>query len=315
MAPEVGRLTVFQRTPNLCLSMNQKKLDSYAETEERKKGCHDWIYKRRREIFAGFHFDFSEKSGDDDTAEQKKAFFEELWSAGSFGFWLATYKDVLFNKTVNDTAYEFWAEKTGARINDSKKKDILAPLLKDQPHTFGTKRPSLEQRYYEVFNQDNVEVIALKQNPIEIFTECGIKMTNGDEYGFDVIILATGFDSVTGGLCQIDIKGTDGILLRDKWAKSTRTYLGMATTNFPNMFFVYGPQSPGAFANGPTLVELQGDWVIDAIDYCTKNNKKTMDATAASEAEWANHVAEIFNSTLFPATNSWYNGYDVSANP
>ena len=221
--------------------MNQQKLDSDAQTEQERKVYYDWAHKYRRETFAGMHFDFSHKSGADDTAEQNKSFFEGLWSTGGFPFWLGTYKDVLFNKTVNDTAYEFWAEKTRARINDPKKKDILAPLLKNQPHTFGTKRPSLEQRYYEVYNQGNVDIIALKQNPIETFTETGIKMKNGDEHQFDIIILATGFDFVTGGLCQIDIKGTDGTLLRDKWAKGTKTYPGMATANFPNMFFLYGP--------------------------------------------------------------------------
>lgn len=308
VGPEVGHLTVLQRTPNLCLPMNQHKLDSNVEAEQKKKGYYDWVYKYRRETFGGFYFDFSEKNGDEDDAQQKKAFYEGLWAGGGFRFWLATYKDLLFNKAVNDTAYEFWAEKTRARINDPIKKDILAPLLKDQPHTFGTKRPSLEQRYYEVYNQDNVDVIALKQNPIDTFTETGIKMKNGDENEFDVIILATGFDSVTGGLCQIDIKGTDGVLLRDKWARGTWTYLGMTTANFPNMFFLYGPQGPTAFANGPTIVELQGDWIIDAIDYTTKNNKKTIDATAQSEAGWAKHVAELTDITLFPRTDSWYMG-------
>jgi cation diffusion facilitator CzcD-associated flavoprotein CzcO len=143
---------------------------------------------------------------------------------------------------VNDTAYAFWSEKTRARINDPKKRDILAPTLENQHHTFGTKRPSLEQRYYEVYNQDNVDIVPLKENPIETFTETGIKMKNGEEHQFDIIILATGFDSVTGGLCQIDIKGTDGVSLADKWSKGTWTYLGMATANFPNMFFLYGPQ-------------------------------------------------------------------------
>lgn len=225
---------------------------------------------------------------------------------------------------MNDTAYSFWAEKTRARINDPKKKDILAPVLEKQHHTFGTKRPSLEQRYYEVYNQDNVDIVPLKENPIDTFTETGIKMKNGDEHQFDVIILATGFDSVTGGLCQIDIKGTDGVSLADKWSKGTWTYLGMTTANFPNLFFLYGPQGkssapcllpimtvylgPTAFANGPTIVELQGDWIIDAIDYCNKNNKKTMDPTAQSEAGWTKHVAELCDITLFPGTDSWYMG-------
>lgn len=152
-------------------------------------------------------------------------------------------------------------------------------------------------------------------------------MKHGDEHQFDVIILATGFDSVTGGLCQIDIKGTDGVSLADKWSKGTWTYLGMTTANFPNMFFLYGPQGkcsllwfssnansssgPTAFANGPTIVELQGDWIIDAIDYCNKNNKKTIDPTAQSEAGWTKHVAELCDITLFPGIDSWYMGVSV----
>jgi len=295
--------------------MGQHKLDPEKEAKLKDSGEYQKVFDYRRETFGGFHFDFSEKEGDEDNAEQKKAFYEKLWDGGGFRFWLATYKDLLFNKKVNDTAYEFWAEKTRARINDPRKKDILAPLLESQHHTFGTKRPSLEQRYYEVYNQDNVDLIALKENPIDTFTETGIKMKNGDEHQFDVIILATGFDSVTGGLVQIDIKGTDGVSLADKWSKGTWTYLGMTTANFPNMYFLYGPQGPTAFANGPTIVELQGDWIIDAIDYCVKNKKKTMDPTAQSEAGWTKHVAELCDITLFPGTDSWYMGANIPGKP
>ncbi|EHL01590.1 putative Cyclopentanone 1,2-monooxygenase [Glarea lozoyensis 74030] len=315
IGPQVGHLTVLQRTPNLCLPMNQHKLDPEVEARVKKEGGYEKVFDYRRNTFGGFHFDFLEKNGDEDTDEQKKELYEKLWDGGGFRFWLATYKDLLFDKKVNDTAYNFWAEKTRARIKDPKKKDVLAPLLDKQPHTFGTKRPSLEQRYYEVYNQDNVDVVALKATPIETFTEKGIKLKDGRDLEFDVIILATGFDSVTGGLVQIDIKGTDGVSLADKWSKGTWTYLGMTTANFPNMYFLYGPQGPTAFANGPTIVELQGDWIIDAIDYCEKNNKKTMDATAQSEAGWTKHVAELCDITLFPGTDSWYMGANVPGKP
>ncbi|KAH8678900.1 putative cyclopentanone 1,2-monooxygenase [Tricladium varicosporioides] len=315
VGPEVDHLTVLQRTPNLCLPMNQHKLDPAVEQRLKKEGDYEKVFKYRRETFGGFHFDFLERNGDEDTAEQKRELYEKLWSGGGFRFWLGTYKDLLFDKKVNDTAYEFWAEKTRARINDPRKRDILAPTLDKQPHTFGTKRPSLEQRYYEVYNQDNVDIYSLKENPIETFTEKGIKLKNGENLEFDVIILATGFDSVTGGLVQIDIKGVDGVSLADKWSKGTWTYLGMTTANFPNMYFLYGPQGPTAFANGPTIVELQGDWIIDAIDYCEKNNKKTMDATAQSEAGWTKHVAELCDITLFPGTDSWYMGANIPGKP
>ncbi|RDL30701.1 uncharacterized protein BP5553_10046 [Venustampulla echinocandica] len=321
---EVADLTVFQRTPNLCLPMNQTKLDPKEEDRLKENGTYDKHFKYRRETFAGFHFDFNEKVGADDTPEQQKAFYETLWGGGGFRFWLATYKDLLFDKKTNDTAYEFWSEKTRARVNDPRKRDIVAPTLENQPHTFGTKRPCLEQRYYEVYNQDNVDIINIKENPIDTFTEKGIRTADGKEREFDIIILATGFDSVTGGLVQIDIKGADGVSLADKWSKGTWTFLGMSTANFPNMFFLYGPQGPTAFANGPTIVELQGDWIIDAIEYTTKNNKKTIDPTAQSEAGWqvptsfcgvTKHVAELSDITLFPGTDSWYMGANIPGKP
>jgi cation diffusion facilitator CzcD-associated flavoprotein CzcO len=315
IGPQAGHLTVLQRTPNLCLPMNQHKLDAEEEKRHKASGDYDKIFKYRKETFGGFHFDFYQKDCMQETAEQQRALYEKLWQGGGFRFWLGVYKDTLFSKEANDRAYEFWAEKTRARINDPKKKNILAPLLKDQHHTFGTKRPSLEQRYYEVYNQPNVDVIALKQNPIDTFTEKGIKMKDGQELEFDVIILATGFDSVTGGLVQIDIKGTDGVSLADKWSKGTWTYLGMTTANFPNMFFLYGPQGPTAFSNGPTCVEVQGEWIIDAVEHCVKNNVKTMDATAQSEAGWTKHVADLTDITLFPGTDSWYMGANIPGKP
>ncbi|RDW80447.1 hypothetical protein BP5796_05145 [Coleophoma crateriformis] len=315
IGPEVSHLTVLQRTPNLCLPMCQKKLDPKTEATEKENGNYQKIFDYRRDTFGGFHFDFAKRDGNEDTAEQQREFYEKLWNGGGFRFWLATYQDCLFDKSVNDTAYAFWAEKTRARINDPVKKDILAPLLEKQHHTFGTKRPSLEQRYYEVYNQDNVDVIPLKETPIDTFTEKGIKFKDGKELDFDIIILATGFDSVTGGLVQIDIKGTDGVSLADKWSKGTWTNLGMTTAGFPNMFFLYGPQGPTAFANGPTIVELQGDWIVRCIKYVHEHNHETIDATAEAEALWTKHVAELCDKTLFPGTDSWYMGANIPGKP
>ncbi|KAL3427218.1 hypothetical protein PVAG01_00727 [Phlyctema vagabunda] len=315
IAPVVKHLTVLQRTPNLCLPMHQHKLDPAAQAAEKANGTYEEYFKLRRETFGGFHFDFLKRSGHDDTPEQQREVYEKAWQGGGFRFWLAIYEDHLFDKQVNDTVYKFWAEKTRARINDPRKKDILAPLLENQHHTFGTKRPSLEQRYYEVYNQDNVDVIPLKQNNIDAFTETGIRMQDGTQVDVDVIILATGFDSVTGGLVQIDIKGTNGVSLADKWARGTWTNLGMTTSGFPNMFFLYGPQGPTAFANGPTIVELQGDWIINAIEHTEKQKHRTIDPTAEAEALWTKHIAELSDLTLFPQTDSWYMGTNIPGKP
>lgn len=242
IAPEVDHLTVLQRTPNLCLPMNQQKLDPVVEAKLKKEGVYEEIFKVRRETFTGFEFSFIYSNASDATEEERRETYEKLWAKGGFYFWLATYQDILYDKAMNDTAYSFWAEKQRARINDPKKKDLLAPLLENQPHTWGTKRPSLEQRYYEVYNLENVDLISVKENPIDTFTEKGILMSDGNELEVDVVLFATGFDAQTGGLVQIDIKGVDGITLKEKWANGAWTNFGMATNGFPNMFVLYGPQ-------------------------------------------------------------------------
>ncbi|CAG8980017.1 hypothetical protein HYALB_00005191 [Hymenoscyphus albidus] len=331
IGPEVGHLTVLQRTPNLCIPMRQRKLDPVVEAELKNQGEYEKIFKTRGGTFTGFEFEWIYINAADATEAEVRETYERLWEMGGFNFWVGTYQDVLYNQEVNDGAYKFWAEKHRARINDPRKRDLLAPLLENQPHAWGIKRPCLEQRYYEVYNQENVDLISVKENPIDTFTEKGILMSDGQELEFDVILLATGFDTQTGGLVQIDIKGADGITLKDKWAKGAWTNLGMTTNGFPNMFILYGLQgkpyipltplsfvvvidaitAPTAFANGPTLVEVQGDWISDAINYCEKNNKKTMDSTALSEARWTKIVDDMWNTSLFRFTQGWYNGSNI----
>jgi cation diffusion facilitator CzcD-associated flavoprotein CzcO len=175
---------------------------------------------------------------------------------------------------------------------------------------FGTKRPCLEQRYYEVYNQPNVELVPLKENPILEITEKGIK-TKDKEYEVDVLVFATGFDSITGGLTQIDIRGKDGRTMKEKWAQGVLTYLGMTTSGYPNLFYLYGPQGPTAFCNGPTAVEIQGDWIIAAINHVEKTGHKYIEANADAEAEFKKHINELSDKTLFPLADSWYMGANI----
>lgn len=156
------------------------------------------------------------------------------------------------NRQANDELYAFWRMKVSERLNSNRVRDILSPSV--PPHPVGAKRPSLEVSYYEVFNLHHVDLVDLTQNPIVEFTASGILTADGHEREFDVIVLATGFDAMTGGITDIDIEGTHGISIADKWAKGVRTYLGMMTANFPNMFFLYGPHAPTALSNGPTCI-------------------------------------------------------------
>ncbi|MEA2815949.1 MAG: hypothetical protein QOI93_3646, partial [Rhodospirillaceae bacterium] len=245
-AGAAAHLTVFQRTPNLALPMRQKQLDE--DAIRRMKEKYPEMFDRRTKTFAGFHYDALEKSALEVSDDERQATFEHLWEIGGFAPWIGSFNDILLNEEANRAAYRFWRDKTRARIKDPAIAEILAPT--EPLHPFGVKRPSLEQHYYEIFNQPNVSLVDLRTNPIERVTPSGIKTAAG-EHELDILVLATGFDAVTGGLTRIDIRGTEGETLKEKWAQGVRAQLGMAAAGFPNLLFVYGPQSPNAFCNGP----------------------------------------------------------------
>ena len=310
LVQEAGRvaayLTVFQRTPNLALPMRQRKLDS---AEQRKaKEAYPHRFGMRSKTFAGFDFDFIAQSALDVTVEDRRSIYEKLWERGGFAPWISTFQDVLSNEEANYTAYEFWRDKTRARIADPSVADKLAPI--NPPHPFGVKRPSLEQNYFEVFNQENVRLVDLRESPIERVTPTGVKTSEGD-HELDVLVLATGFDALTGGLTSIDIRGTHGETLKEKWAKGASAHLGIATASFPNLLFIYGPQSPAAFCNGPTCAELQGEWVVECLKYMRQNEFSRIESTSAADDAWTDHISNLANATLFPRADSWFVGANI----
>jgi len=304
---QAEHLTVFQRTPVLALPMQQRRQTE--EDDQRLKQQYESAVRKRAETFAGFHYDFINKSALDVSPEERQATYEELWQYGGFAPWLATYYDLFFSKEANGLFYEFWRDKTRARVNDPDVAEKLAPTV--PPHPFGVKRPSLEQFYFECFNQDNVDLVDVRESPIERITPGGVKTMEGAEHPLDILVMATGFDAVTGGLTQIDIRGTDGLSLKEKWADGVRTYLGMATANYPNLFMVYGPESPTAFCNGPTCAELQGEWIVKCVQYMREHGLSRIEATAEAEKNWRKQIDELNNATLFPLADSWYMGANI----
>src|SRR5260221_4941630 len=228
---------------------------------------------------------------------------------GGFGPWVGSFNDVLVNEEVNRAAYKFWRDKTRARINDPAVAEILAPT--EPIHPYGVKRPSLEQNFYEIFNQHNVSLVDLGTSPIERVTRSGIKTAAG-EHDLDILVLATGFDAVTGGLTSIDIRRTQGQTLREKWARGVRAHLGMAVAGFLNLLFVYGPQSPNAFCNGPTCAEVQGDWISRLLDHLRQRNCTRVEATVPAEEAWRAEVVELADNRLFPPGDSAYVGASIS---
>lgn len=306
-AAEASHLTVFQRTPVLALPMRQRALDD-AANREMKEGYAERFAMRAR-TFAGFDYDFLDKGAFDVSESERTAIYEQLWETGGFVPWLATFNDMFFDVEANATFYRFWRDKVRARIKDPAVAEKLAPT--DPPHPFGVKRPSLEQNYFEVFDQDNVDLVDLRETPIQRVTPNGVVTADGREHELDVLVLATGFDAVTGGITAIDIRGTNGETFADAFRNGVRTALGMATTGFPNLLYVYGPQSPSGFCNGPTCAELQGDWVIECLDHLRKNGYTRIEATPEAERQWGTHVAELTGMTLFPLAKSWYMGANI----
>ncbi|PFH59852.1 hypothetical protein XA68_11772 [Ophiocordyceps unilateralis] len=280
--PKAGELKVFQRTPNMALPMGRRDLG--VEEQEAKKMCYPELFKYRETSFAGFHYDWNEKNTFDDPADVREALYEKAWAGGGFRFWLSTYKDTLINPEANKEAYKFWAKKVGARVEDARKRELLAP--RDMPHYFGIKRPCLEMTYYDQFN----------------LTE------DGTHYELDVIAVATGFEIVTGGMTQLGLQSINNTLLSEEWAQGAKTYLGTTVSGYPNMFHLYGPQSPTIFSNGLSSIEPQGRWVADCMGKMSAKRIKYINPTQEAAKGWKEHITELTNMTLFPTTNSTYMG-------
>ena len=306
-APQVKQLTVFQRTPVLALPMRQRPLD--AATNRQLKVNYPKRYAMRGATFSGFDYDFREHGAFDVTDEQRTAVYEELWETGGLLPWLANINDMFTDAKANETFYQFWRDKVRRRIDDPVIAEKLAPTV--APHPFGVKRPSLEQNYFETFNRDNVTLVDVRETPIERVTATGVITADGVEHRLDVLAFATGFDAVTGGITAIDIRGVGGGSFAEAFASGARGLLGVATAGFPNLFYIYGPQSPSAYSNGPTCAELQGDWVIQCLEHLRANDYTRIEASSDAEREWGTHVEELAGATLFTVADSWYMGANI----
>lgn len=298
-------LTVFIRTPNIALPMYQRQLT--AEEQNYQKQFYKGILEGGRQTRSGFPVNTWQEGWYDLSPQERKERMEETWKMGGFSFFLSTFREFLLDKEVNAEFYNFWRDRVHARINDAEKREIVAPSK--QTHYFGTKRPSLEQDYYEVLDRPNVKLINLKTHPIEKFTEKGIEADGLHE--FDIIILCTGYDSMTGSLMDLYIKDKDGELLQKKWEKGVETYLGLMIHKMPNMFMVYSPQAPTALSNGPPIIESQIEWIVKTMNRMKKEGIKELDAEDAPAKEWRQSIQDDNEKTLYPLENSWYMGANI----
>jgi cation diffusion facilitator CzcD-associated flavoprotein CzcO len=307
-AEQATHLTVFQRTPNYSLPAKNAPLDP-GEIKELKARYPDHRQEARMSGF-GVPNPLPEKSALEVDDEERLETYREGFERGSLVGMLLSYNDLITDKAANDTAAEYVRQRIRQIVENPQVAETLAP----KDHPIGTKRPCLDTNYYATYNRPNVELIDLRKTPLVEMTERGIR-TSEREFEFDSIVFATGFDAMTGSLLAFDIKGRDGTPLKDKWASGPRTYLGVATAGFPNLWMITGPGSPSVLSNMMISIEQHVDWIADAMGYLRDHDQQAMDPTVTSEDEWTEHVTEVGNTTLYPSANSWYMGSNVPGKP
>ena len=299
IAREVGHLTVFQRTPNWCAPLHNGKID--AETQKTIKAGYPEMFKRCQETFACFLHTPDPRGAFEVSDQEREAFYEKLYAARGFGIWQGNFRDILIDRKANATISDFVARKIRQRV---KNPDIAEKLI-PRNHGFGTRRLPLETFYYEVYNQDNVELVDIAETPIERITPDGIK-TSAAEYQFDIIVYATGFDAITGSFDKIDFRGTGGVRLKDKWKSGPQTYLGMMVDGFPSMMMLMGPHT--ALGNIPRSIEYSVDWITGLLRFARESNLTRLEATPAGVASWTDHVKALGVGLLSNEVNSWMTG-------
>ncbi|MBU0562421.1 MAG: NAD(P)/FAD-dependent oxidoreductase [Gammaproteobacteria bacterium] len=313
IAPEVGSLKVFVRTPQYVIPMKNPK---YGKEDWEKWGSQfHQLKKRVRETFAGFDYDFGAGTWAEKTPDERRAVLENLWEDGSLSLWLASFPEMFFDEQVSEAVSEFVREKMRKRLHFKPELcDLLIPSSTD--YGFGTHRVPLENKYLEVYLQNNVEAVDCKKAPIERIVPEGIQTADGKVHEVDIIVLAVGFDAGSGALNRIDIRGRDDRSLKEQWQQEIRTSMGLQIHGYPNLFTTGAPLAPSAaLCNMTTCLQQQVDWITGCIDFAGKLGKKTIEATAEFEDQWVRHHDEVASATLVVKTDSWYMGSNVDGKP
>ncbi len=308
IAAEAKHLYVFQRTPNYSIPAHNRPMDpDYA------KAWKTHYHERRLAALNTKNNTLNNAgaiAGKAVTPEQRQREFEERWAVGGIGF-MYSFTDITSDKEVNEQASEFVRAKIASIVRDPKTAEKLMP----KGYGIGGKRICVDTDYFETFNRSNVSLVDIKADPIDRVTATGIRTVSGADYPLDVLVLAIGFDAMTGALLRMDITGRDGAKLRDRWAAGPKTYLGMAIAKFPNLFIITGPGSPSVFTNMVTSIEQHVNWIADCIERMKKAGAKSIEVRPEAEERWVAHVNEVASRTLMPNNNSWYVGANIPGKP
>lgn len=308
IAQQAAELTVFQRTAHYTLPAHNRPLGDQ-EVRERKARYTEFRQALRHSS-TGIPRQSPTQGAFEVTPQEREASYERAWESGILGAFSTAFTDILHTTEANETAAEFVRDKIRLIVEDPKTAEELCP----REYPLGTKRPCLDTGYYATYNQPHVRLVNLRKTPIEKITEKGIRVSDR-EYEFDALVFATGFDALTGALTAIDIRGKNGLALREKWAAGPRNYLGLVSAGFPNLFTVTGPLSPSVLSNMLLSIEQHVEWITDCITYLRDHDLTEIDTTPEVEDAWTEHVAEVASGTLYPQAASWYMGANVPGKP
>lgn len=302
---QVGHLTVFQRTPNYAVPLRNGLITD--EEQQRNKDNADEIFRVcRQDSGTGFVHVPDPRSGRDFTKEERLAAYEEYWQRAGFGKYLAGFSDLLTDREINAEYSEFVRNKIRARIDDP---ELAEKLLPTEP--MGAKRVPCETGYYEVFNQDNVELVSVRETPIERITSKGIETSEG-EREFDVIVYATGFDAFSGSFTNMDIRGIDQQTIQDKMSTGLRTLLGVQTYGFPNLFISIS----FSLCNHTVCAEMISEWVTECIEHVKRSNASSIQPRKEAEEAWVEHVIDVAkDNVLHDAETNWFTGSNIPGKP
>ncbi|MDE2561246.1 MAG: NAD(P)/FAD-dependent oxidoreductase [Sphingomonadales bacterium] len=302
IAADAGELVVFQRTPSFFVPANNRPLGD-AEVAA-MQAEYDHLRDKARSSFLGF-FELPEANAgsalDDDEAA-RAAQYEKCWNAGTTGL-LQAYGDLLVNEKANATAAEFARAKIAALVHDPEKARLLTPT----GYPIGARRLCSEIGYFDTMNRANVTLVDVRGAAIERVGGKTVVLADGRRFELDVLILATGYDAITGALTAIDIRGEQGKSLNDDWSDGPRAYLGLMVAGFPNLFTITGPGSPSVLSNVILSIEQHVQWIAGCLGALRERGATRIAPTPETEAQWVDHVHEVAQVTLFPrATGTWY---------
>ena len=308
IARQASHLFVFQRTPNFSIPARNAPLTA-EERDAFRKNYPEIRRFAREDARNGIYAELPERGALEDGENARRARYEQRWANGGLTFMLA-YNNLILDKAANDTAADFVREKIAEIVSDP----ATARRLQPDNHPIGTKRICVDTDYYATFNRPNVTLVDIRGRGIDEILPHAVRAGN-ENYEIDALVLATGFDAMTGSVAKIDIRGRGGKTLNQKWAEGPKTYLGLMSEGFPNLFLITGPGSPSVLSNMIVSIEQHVDWIADCLSFMRRSALASIEASPDAEERWVAHVNEVAEMTLYPQANSWYMGANIPGKP